>query len=73
MYGRRGESWGWYAYCGGAGCWCEGLSARAGCSGGERWKGCWCVSSGLRGTVYCDGECHGESGSYVYVCLHLGL
>lgn len=40
---------------------------REGCSEGERWKGCWC------GTVYCDGECHGGSGSDVYASLHLGL
>lgn len=48
--------------CGGSDCWCEGLSGRGGCSGGVRSDGCWCVSSGLRGTAYCDGVCHGESG-----------
>lgn len=58
--------------CDGADCWCEDLSGRVGCSGGVRWEWCWSVSSGLRGTVYCDGECHGELGSYACVCLHLG-
>lgn len=57
-------------YCGGVDCWCEGLSGTGGCSGGVRWNGC--VSSGLRGAVYCDGVGHGESGSYVCVCSHLG-
>lgn len=59
VHGRGGESWGWCVRCGGADCWCGGLSGRGGCSGGVRWDGCWRVSSGLRGSVCCDGVCHG--------------
>lgn len=71
-YVGRGESWGWCVCYGGVDCWCEGSSGRAGCSAGVMSKGCWCVSSGLCGTVYCDGECHGEPGSCECVCLHSG-
>lgn len=62
VYERGGESWGWYVCCGGADCWYEDLGGRGGCSGGVRLDGCWCVSSGLCGTVYCDGVCHEKSG-----------
>lgn len=52
--------------CGGADCWCGGLSGREGCCEGV----CWRVSSGLRWAVYCDDVYHEESGSSV--CLHSG-
>lgn len=70
LSGGGGRDWGWSVCCGAADCWCEGLSGRGGCSGGVSWDECWCVSSGLHGTVYCDGVCRGALGSYL--CSHFG-
>lgn len=72
VYGTEGECSGLCGCCGGADCWYGGLSERGSCSGGVRWDGSWCVSSGLHGAVHYDDVCHGESSSCVCACLHLG-